>query len=391
VPADTGGRIRMFHAARCVAKRHSVTLCTLYETEKQHSLLSDHRHLPVRILAVRHRASRLGSGLRSALRRTPLHVERFRSNDMWQVIAGEMERTQYDLIWCHLLYVAHNIPPASIPMVLDQQNLDHELWERVAKSSIGPFVRALGRFNARAWRRVEKAQWPRFRFILSVSPEEQAQTTRLVVPGTKVWLVPNGVSIGDPIPSRRDRVGRAVVLFCGSMQLLMNEDAALWLARDIWPVVRSAEPDVELHIVGGHPGPRIRRLNGQQGVVVTGWVEDVRPAYARSSVAVVPLRLGGGTKIKTLEALSLGMPVVTTSVGAQGLGLKDGEHALIADSVEAFAQAIVGLLRDPELGAKLGSRAREYVELRYSWDRLYGGAISAIERELGFGGVEQAR
>src|SRR5206468_12750097 len=130
--------------------------------------------------------------------------------------------------------VAPNVPPTRVPMVLDQQNVDHELWQRVAGHSATPFVRALGRFNAGAWLRIEKEQWPRFRFILSVSPEEQAETNRLVGPETKVWLVPNGVVPAEPIRRRADTEGRSVVLFCGSMQLLMNQDAALWLARDVW-------------------------------------------------------------------------------------------------------------------------------------------------------------
>jgi glycosyltransferase involved in cell wall biosynthesis len=149
-----------------------------------------------------------------------------------------------------------------------------------------------------------------------------------------------------------------------------NEDAVLHFVDTILPRIRRDVPDVSLTVVGRNPTPRLRRLGEQAGVRITGTVDDVRPHVANAAVCVVPLRVGGGTRLKIFEALAMGKAVVSTSIGAEGLPVESGEHAMIADDPDDFASAVVRLLQRPDERHRLGSAGRRLVEERFSWHEV---------------------
>jgi len=169
-----------------------------------------------------------------------------------------------------------------------------------------------------------------------------------------------------------------VILLCSGLAVYRNRAAALWFARRIFPKVRRQVPDAEFWIVGSHPNREIWRLADIPGVHVTGAVEDVRPYYAMAKVAVAPYRYGEGTKIKVVEAMACGTPVVSTSIGCQGLEVQDSENILIADTETDFRQRVVELLRDCGRARRLGAEARKLVEEKYTWKRL----IDSLEPKL---------
>jgi glycosyltransferase involved in cell wall biosynthesis len=158
----------------------------------------------------------------------------------------------------------------------------------------------------------------------------------------------------------------------------MNQDAVHWFVERIYQLVRQEVSDGQFWIVGQEPPPAVRKLSSISGVRVTGTVTDVREYYAQAKVFVVPMRLGGGTKLKTLEAMAMGLPVVSTTVGAQGLEVEPGRHLHIADEPEVFAARVVELLQDRRKAISMGAQARTLVEQRYSWERI----VSGIEDRL---------
>jgi glycosyltransferase involved in cell wall biosynthesis len=160
------------------------------------------------------------------------------------------------------------------------------------------------------------------------------------------------------------------MVFCGSMDWHPNEDAVVYFAEAILPRIRAEVPEATLTVVGRNPSDRLRQVASQAGIVVTGTVEDVRPAVGEAAVYVVPLRAGGGTRLKIFEALSMSKAVVSTTVGAEGLGLESGRHFVAADEPPQFAREVVGLLRDPERRRRLGEAGRQLMEARYSWDMV---------------------
>jgi glycosyltransferase involved in cell wall biosynthesis len=197
--------------------------------------------------------------------------------------------------------------------------------------------------------------------------------------GTPMRVVPNGVDTDffRPSTGREDPAG---LLFTGAMNYAPNADGVLHFCTEILPAIHAAIPETSLAVVGRNPPPRIQGL-GTDKIAITGTVRDVRPWMHRAAVFVVPLRVGGGTRLKILEALACGRAVVSTALGCEGLDVTDGEDILIADTPAAFADAVVRCLRDPGLRQRLGSRGRTLVERRYRWDAI-GRGLSDFYREM---------
>lgn len=382
LPADTGGRQRVFHAARCMAQTDDVTICVLVETENQWASLEQLRTMGIRVIGVRHNRSRLLSAAIGLALREPMHVARYRSRDLKSVVHQILSHEHFDLVWCHFLHTIENVPNTNIPLVLDLQNVDERVWSGIAQRAPGTLTRLLAVVNARAWGAYQRRELQRAEIVLAPSAEEVSQVAAIVGSPERVWLAPNGVSSEDPPQPDPKRGYPPVVLVCGSMQVWMNEDGALWLGREVWPAVRRSVPDAELWLVGGHPGRRVRQLSRLSGVKVLGWVPDVRPYYARATIAAIPARFGGGTKLKTLEAMNYAMPIVATGVGVQGLEVCGGEHMLLADTHSEFANAVVRLLQDAHLRTVFGERARALARERYDWDQLYGGVRKQLHAHL---------
>jgi glycosyltransferase involved in cell wall biosynthesis len=191
-----------------------------------------------------------------------------------------------------------------------------------------------------------------------------------------VVVIPTGVDTTYFAPSTVAERPRHLV-FSGSMDWLPNEDGMLYFVHEILPLIRQQEPSVTVTIVGRSPTPSVARLASDAGIEVTGRVDDVRPYLAAAAVYIVPLRIGGGTRLKIFEAMSMGKAVVSTTVGAEGLPVTAGEHLRLADDPDEFAGAVVHLLRSPIERAQLGTRARHLVATTYDW------AAAATELETG--------
>ena len=282
-----------------------------------------------------------------------------------------------------MAYVPQSYAQGESPIVVhDQHNADERFWETYARKG-WPWVRLFAKINLWQLRKFQASALKQVDVIMSVSKEDADFTrTRLPNPTTQVWVVPNGVDTECPRPEdTTERKNR--IIFCGSMDVLMNIDAVEWFARQIFPKVREAVPDAEFWIVGRNPVPKVRALASLPGVRVTGQVEDVRPYYAKAKVAVAPFRYGGGTKLKVLEAMVLGVPVVATPVGCQGIEATPGKHLFKEDSKESFTERVITLLQDENLRKRMATEARRLVEERYSWHAIMVDAIKRLESELG--------
>jgi glycosyltransferase involved in cell wall biosynthesis len=232
-------------------------------------------------------------------------------------------------------------------------------WERGLR-------RAGRRLDAMAWRRYEPGVLRAADAIVAFTDEDRAALASLA-PRARMLTLPLGIAL----PERAsDPIGRAppAVLFVGSFGHPPNVDAAVRLARDIFPGVRARLPDARLELVGAAPPPEVRRLAGQ-GVVVTGRVADVQPHLEDAAVVAAPLRLGGGMRVKVLEALAAGKALVATPRAVAGLGLEPGRHALVAEGDEQLTDALAVLLADPERRARLGAAARAHAGEQLSWER----------------------
>jgi len=333
------------------------------------------------VVSVKNR-SRVRAALRSVLFRKPYRVAKLESQPFRKAVDRALGKG-FDVLWVHfmetLTYVPQHVPgEKGLMVVLDQHNADERFWATYARQG-PPWKRLFARQNIRRLRRLRESVLRSVDVILSVS-QDDAEFVRATLPNlsTQVWVAPNGVDVEGLRPAE-DANRRNLAILCGAMDVLMNIDAAEWFSRSIFPMVREAAPDATLSIVGRNPARRVRALSSLPGVKVTGGVEAVQPYYANAKVAVAPFRYGGGTKLKVLEAMALGVPVVATPVGRQGIEGISGTHLFMEETEQAFAERVVALLRDDSLRRRIAAEARRLVEDRYSWSGVMSEAITRLE------------
>lgn len=256
--------------------------------------------------------------------------------------------------------------PAGLPAVLTCHNLLWNWYESRARRTSGP---AAAMLRAEAWRyrRFVRSRLGRFHTAVALSTIERDQL--LEMGGTRVSLIPMGVDMSTFQPTP-ERDGPPRVLFTGTMSYPPNSQGARWLAERVWPLVRRRVPDARLDMVGRDPGPELTRLDGHEGIAVRGFVPSMAPYFEAAHVVVAPILTGAGIRVKIIEALAAGKPVVSTSLGHEGLGLEPGRHLLVEDQPERFAAAVANLLAEPDRRAVLAREGRARAERDFDWRTL---------------------
>jgi sugar transferase (PEP-CTERM/EpsH1 system associated) len=388
LPLDKGGKLRTWHLMRHLARRHQITYLSFADPDQPAADVDGMREVAVRVETIPRRDSpkrsaRFYAGAALHLADPlPYAVGKYRSRAYARRVHELASETAFDLIVCDFLPPAVNLParlPA--PAVLFTHNVEAEIWRRHAETAPSLSARLLYRAQHRRMLAFEGRTLRRFDGVLAVSDADRETFARLYPDAVKrpIEVVATGVDTQFFTPAPSAATGRSLV-FTGSMDWLPNEDAMLHFCRDILPLIRAREPEVRLSIVGRAPTPAVHKLAAEHDIVVTGRVDDVRPFMADATVYIVPLRIGGGTRLKIFEAMAMGKAVVSTTVGAEGLPVRNGEHVLIADEPAAFADAVVRLLRDVGARRSLEAAARALVIERYDWSAVAGELEEALIR-----------
>jgi glycosyltransferase involved in cell wall biosynthesis len=264
----------------------------------------------------------------------------------------------------HGYHVGPSAAASGAPVWLDFHNLDSEIWERVAANAALP-ARAFARIQASRVASLER-RLAREAAGLSAVTRRDAEKLEAISGGRPVVVVPNGVDLSRYAP-REDPGETGTLFFVGDLSWEPNADAVRFFSREIWPLIRAGAPSARAQILGR--GARSGLVAGE-GISLLGEGGDTRPHWAAAAVGVVPLRSGGGSRLKILEAAASAVPVVSTSVGAEGIDLLPDREILLADTPAAFADAVQRLLRDPELRRRVGAAARAKVEAVYGWETI---------------------
>ncbi|MBI2827729.1 MAG: glycosyltransferase [Acidobacteria bacterium] len=374
-PLTAGGRLRSFHIVSWLSRRHPVTVVTTHGPDDDPEELS--RRLPhcQGVLSVPFTPPKRGSArfalalLGSWLSPLPVDVSKCRVPALRRTAVRLMGNDAYDVCVADFLAATPNVPlDGPVPMVLFAHNVEHMIWKRLGQNETRVWRRAVLELEWRKMRRYEAQACNRAGLTIAVSEVDR----ELLVgnaPGASVCAIPTGVDTSYFSPNGCPERPSALV-FTGAMDWYPNEDAILFFLDAILPSIRRKVPEVSLTVVGRNPTPRLQTAAADVGVRVTGTVDDVRPYMADAALYVVPLRIGGGTRLKIFEALAMGKAVVSTTVGAEGLPLIPGKHFLQADDPADFARAVVSLLRDPVRRRALGTAGRGLVEERYSWPQV---------------------
>jgi sugar transferase (PEP-CTERM/EpsH1 system associated) len=374
-PLNTGGRLRTFHTVAALSQRHQVTVVTTHAPGDDGVALAAHLPACERVISLEHAPTKVGSPafalatIRSWLSPLPLDVWRWRIPAVRQEVERLLSSGDFDLCVADFLVAVPNVPRGGpVPVVLFEHNVEHMIWKRLAQAPGPWWRRALLQMEWRKMRRYEAAACTGASLTLAVS-EADRTLLAATAPAARVAAVETGVDIEYFAPDGgHEKPG--TIVFTGSLDWYPNEDAVVHFVDDILPRVRAQVPDVRFVIVGRNPSPKLRQAAAAADATVTGTVDDVRPYLAEATLCVVPLRIGGGTRLKIFEALAMAKPVVSTTIGAEGLPVVSGEHIVLADGAGDFAQAVVTLLRQPARRRELAEAGRALVKERFSWGRV---------------------
>jgi glycosyltransferase involved in cell wall biosynthesis len=388
-PPDSGPKVKTFHLLQHLARRHEVTLVSLVRSDAEAARAEALRGLCAAVHTVRLRRSRArdaGHLIRSLLASDSFIMRRDDSPELRALLAELTSRERFDIVHADQLNMAQfamDLPCGA--RVLDEHNAVWTIVQRMAGHS-GYGKRLFLELEARRLRRYEAAICARFDALMVVSEPDHA-FLQLAAADAGVTLPPAAIIPIAVDAQSAPPVARAAapltILSMATMFWPPNVDGVLWFAREVYPLVRRAAPTARFVVMGARPPASVRRLADEDAsITVTGYVEDPAPYLEQTAALIVPVRAGGGMRVKILEALARGLPIVSTTIGYEGIALTPGEQLLVGDTPESFAAALVQLLQEPALGRRLAAAGRRVAEERYDW-RVVNPAVDALyERAL---------
>lgn len=381
-----GGGTRVYNLIKALAPTCAIDLMACAEVEEPDDevlieLRSLCRSVEVVPSPMSSRARRRHVQLRALVSRRASQYWMFYSPHVQARIDQALCAVQYDVVILEHSFMGYYVANGRAPIVLDQHNVESEILRRSGRRERSMMRRAYNLLEYVKYRPDEQRICQAADLILAASESDQKTMGKWASP--PIVVVPNGVDSAyfAPEDGACEAEQHANLVFTGSMHYAPNTEAMLYFAAEIWPLIRAKVPNVTLKIVGGDPPPEILRLGRLPGVVVTGYVPDVRPYLAEAQVVVAPLRIGGGTRLKIVEALAMGRAVVSTPIGCEGLDVQDGRHLLVANQPAEFATQVIELLSDPARREALGREGRHLVGERYDWQAI-GSRLETSLREL---------
>ena len=370
-PTNRGGQIRTLETLKCLHRRHEVHYAGLWNPKFPEGPARAKEYAsyvyPVRRAVVAKTSPafllQLAKGMVSEI---PVAVFRHQSEEMRATVDRLMREQSFDHVVCDFLSSAPHFSDLS-RAVLFQHNVEAMIWKRHVEHAGSPLRRSYFRRQARLMLDYEGQACRVAKTIIAVS-EADAETMRTLYGVSRITAVPTGVDVSFFRPSQEAQPATDLV-FVGSMDWMPNIDGVVWFVNEVLPLIKKRLPDCSLAVVGRTPGREVTELaQRESGIRITGTVADVRPWLWESKVSIVPLRIGGGTRLKIYEAMAAGTPVVSTTIGAEGLDISPGENILIADEPDAFAEACLRLITDSVERRRLADAAGQHVEMKHSWE-----------------------
>jgi len=385
-PLNTGARLRDYHLARQLARCASVTYLGMYPYEDSPVEFSASEHGFAKALALpREPAYTRPKLLRGLVGPDPVTVLNYWSPHIAAVLEQTLRAGQFDTVQMEGVHLVRYLPciRAASPgtaVVADWHNIESEILRRYAETT-GSYPRRV--FAGRTAQLVQRAETRLLQGADAHTLASERERDKLagIAPNARLHTVTNGVDVGyykETAAQSNHDVEPKDLIFVGSMDYHANIDAIQWMVREVWPEVKRQSPGLRLKVVGRNPGPEVRALAAED-IEITGTVEDVRPYYVHARAVVAPLRVGSGTRLKILEAMAAGAPVVSTRLGAEGLDVLDRANILLANSASDFADCVAGL-QNPGLRRQLTESGLDLVSRLYDWSRI-GAKLFQIHQE----------
>ena len=388
-PVDKGGKIRSYNMLKELKRSCRITYLTLDDGTADRNARESASEYCHELICIPHEVrQKFTTGfylelMQNLTSRLPYAIKKYESSGMRDEVARQGADGRFDVLVCDFLAPAVNVPSdLTCPSVLFQHNVEAMIWKRHYEVQTNTAKKA---YLFRQWQKMrtfEAKTCPEFDCVVAVSREDK-EVMQQEYDVKNVYDVPTGVDTAFFRASGRARRLPENLVFTGSMDWLPNEDAIRFFTDQILPRVRQSVPSVTLTVVGRNPYPGLVELSKKDpAVIVTGRVDDVRPFMEEAAVYVVPLRIGGGTRLKIYEAMAMEKAIVSTSIGAEGLPVIDGQDIVLADTPESFADGVVALLRDENRAAQIGKLAAEKVRDNFGWDRVADNFAAICDRAI---------
>jgi len=393
-PLDTGAKLRNYHLARVLAQRARVTLLAFSDhgVRLEQSPPEFQNVYETITTSERGSAYTLAKVVRGLWGRTPLPVLNYTTESMKKALARVLSEKDFDVVQVESIHLMAYLPILRAAkkqslVICDWHNIESDLMRRYSEREPNLLRQAYAGKTARLMSEFERRATHEFDAHIVVSAKD-ADALRAFNHDARIFVIENGVDTDYYADAQIENAATATppgknrIVFVGSMDYHANIDGAVNFAREAWPRLRERQPDLIFTIVGRDPAPEVRELARIPGVEVTGTVADVRPFYREAIAAVVPLNVGGGSRLKILEAMAAGVPVVSTTLGAEGLAVQSGKNILIADSNAQLVEAIVNLVENESRHQHLKTAGRALISDRYDWSRLGAALFAAYEESL---------
>ena len=375
-PLDQGGKIRVFNIIKNLSRSHKVTLAAIVDHDDAVDL-APLKALCDEVILVERPARLWPDRFAFFTGCAPYNVIRYRSGEMGKVLRQLQNRKRFDLVQIEFTMMWQYADRfTGTPVTLDAHNIEHKNVAQIGSAANSLLWNLMYRIEEKRLRKVEERAWRESALCFAVSEKERDEIASRAGNQAKVVTAANGVDPERFAFRPREQSGKRI-LFLGGMDYAPNLDAASYFLNEIFPAVRSKEPEARLLLVGRELG-KLGELLRSPGVEAHESVPEVLPWFYGVDVLAVPLRQGAGTRIKVLEAMAAGLPVVTTGKGCEGIEVESGKEMLIADAAEDFAAALLRILETPELGSAMAENARQLVLERYTWES----AANMMERSF---------
>jgi glycosyltransferase involved in cell wall biosynthesis len=367
-PLHSGGQVRIYNLLKRLSKSHEITLCAFIRDAEEQKHIAELSFCKKVIPILRGRAWQAKYVLRTIFSSYPFLYQTYNNAQMKEVIQKELNDNTYDLIHVEPGYVWLSLPKTTVPVVVSEHNVEHDVYGRYVQGFRLPFIAALLRKDVEKMKRWEAAIWKSVAAVTAAS-DDDAREIRTITRDADVSVVPNGVDTDMFVFRPKKTVSSSFTcLYVGAFRWVQNTDAVRYLLSSIWPAVVAAYPKATLEIVGAHPPASLVR-QALPSVVFRHAVQDIAGAYKTADILLAPIRVGGGTRYKILESMASGLPVVTTKLGVQGIGARDGKEVWVADTTEQIVASIRDIIRGTARMRVL-KQAHMLVEKEHSWHHI---------------------
>lgn len=373
-PDSSGGQIRSYNLIKDLSKKHEITLFSLIKDDSERKFVPELEKYCSKVQVFKRSKSpwTLRNIFLTGFGPYPFLVIRNLSPQEKKAVKEEIQKEHYDLIHAETFYVMPHIPETKTPILLVEQTIEYLVYKHYVEGTKNPLLRSLLSIDVEKLKFWETKFWKKADSVVAVSESDKKEMRKLV-PNLKVDLVPNGVNLDFFKEKNSWSTDNPRILFIANFKWLQNIEAAELLLTEVYPLVRRKNPKVKIWIVGQHIPEEILAHKSSH-IVIDNLREDdqkgIRDAYFQSSVFVSPLKGPGGTRLKHLAAMAARLPLVTTSVGAEGLGAQDGKEVIIRNNSYDMAKATLEILENEKMAKTIAENARRLVEEKFSWYKM---------------------